>query len=89
MKYTALLLCLLTGCASSSGVLSTAPGRYTITTQASPGKGGVPAAKRMAYQEATAECTKQQRQLEILDETTASPTWTEGMASATLAFHCV
>ena len=48
----------LAGCANSSGVVKVGPDTFTISTSASPGKGGVPAAKRIAYQEAAAECAK-------------------------------
>jgi hypothetical protein len=80
----------LSGCASSSGVVKTGADRYSITVSASPGRGGVPAAKRMAYEEATAACAKQPGlSIETVDESAKSPTWTEGMAVVTLNFKCV
>ncbi len=84
------ILCALvvTGCAASSGVSKTGPNTYTLTTSASPGRGGVPAAKGAAYQEASAECTRQQRQFILINEKLSPPTWTEGMAIATLEFRC-
>ena len=80
----------ITACASSSGVIKVGPDTFTISTSASPGKGGVPAAKRIAYQEAADECTRRGG-LEVfaLSEKTASPTWTEGMASMELNFRCL
>jgi hypothetical protein len=80
---------ILSSCASSSGVLTTGPDTYTISTSASPGRGGVPEAIRMAYQEAGAECTRQGREILVLDEKSSSPTWTEGMAKATVQFRCL
>jgi hypothetical protein len=78
------------GCASSSGVVSTGADRYSVTVSASPGRGGVPAAKRMAYDEASASCSKLSgRRVETVDESAKSPTWTEGMAVVTLNFRCV
>jgi len=80
----------LTACASSSGVIKVGPDTFTISTSASPGKGGIPAAKRIAYQEASEECTRRGG-LEVftLSEKTSSPTWTEGMASMELNFRCL
>lgn len=88
VAFATLLATLFAGCASTSGVHPTGPSSFTISTQASPGRGGVPAAKRMAYEEATATCANQKRQLQVTDEETTSPTWTEGMASARLNFRC-
>ena len=80
----------LTACANSSGVVKIGPDTFTISTSASPGKGGIPAAKRIAYQEAGEECARRGG-LEVLalSEKTASPTWTEGMASMELNFRCL
>jgi hypothetical protein len=80
----------LAACASSSGVMKVGPDTFTISTSASPGKGGVPAAKRIAYQEASGECARRGG-LEVftLSETATSPTWTEGMARVDLNFRCL
>ena len=80
----------LTACANSSGVVKIGPDTFTISTSASPGKGGVPAAKRIAYQEASEECSRRGG-LEVftLSEKTSSPTWTEGMAGMELNFRCL
>jgi hypothetical protein len=79
----------LTACSNSSGVLKNGPDTYTISTSASPGKGGVPAAKRIAYQEAKEECSRQGLEVFTLSEKSASPTWTEGMANMELNFRCL
>lgn len=80
---------LLAACANSSGVVATGADTYTITVTASPGRGGVPAAKRMAYEEANAQCAKSAgHELLTVAENAASPTWTEGMAIVTLNFRC-
>lgn len=79
----------LAACANSSGVLEIGPDTFTISTSASPGKGGIPAAKRIAYQEATEECTRRGLKVFALSEKTSSPTWTEGMASMELNFRCL
>jgi hypothetical protein len=83
-------LAMLTGCSSSSGVLKVGPDTYTISTSASPGKGGIPTAKRIAYQEATVECvTKGNLEVFVLSEKSSSPTWTEGMANVEVNFRCL
>jgi len=79
----------LGGCANSSGVIKIGPDTFTISTSASPGKGGVPAAKRIAYQEAGEECSRRGLDVFTVSEKTASPTWTEGMASMELNFRCL
>lgn len=79
----------LVACANSSGVLEIGPDTFTISTSASPGKGGIPAAKRIAYQEAADECTKRGLKVFALSEKTSSPTWTEGMAGMELNFRCL
>jgi hypothetical protein len=91
MKTTLILAAALTlaACANSSGVLEIGPDTFTISTSASPGKGGVPAAKRIAYQEATAECTRRNLKVFALSEKSSSPTWTEGMAGMELNFRCL
>ena len=76
------------GCATSSGVTKTGTDTYTITTSASPGRGGVPAAKGAALKEASSECGRNGLQLSVVSATLASPTWTEGMAIATIDFRC-
>jgi hypothetical protein len=85
-----LLISSLVNCAVSSGVTKTGLNTFTISTSASPGRGGVPAAKRAAYEEAAAECNNLGNlQLFTLNETAAPPTWTEGMANFTLNFKCL
>ena len=80
---------LMSGCASSSGVFKTGPNTFSISTSASPGRGGVPAAKKMAYQEASSECQRLGLEVLTLTEKALSPTWTEGMARVELNFQCL
>jgi hypothetical protein len=81
---------MLTACSSSSGVVKIGPDTFTISTSASPGKGGVPAAKRIAYQEAGEECARRSgMEVFTMSEKTSSPTWTEGMANMELNFRCL
>lgn len=80
---------LLAGCANSSGVLKFGQETFTISTSASPGRGGVPAAKSIAYREAAAECASRGLEVFALSEKAESPTWTEGMARLDLHFRCL
>lgn len=80
---------LLSACANSSGVLKTGTDSFTISTSASPGRGGIPAAKKIAYQEANEECSRHGLEIFTVSEKAASPTWTEGMATMELNFRCL
>lgn len=79
----------IAGCANSSGAMKVGPDTYSVATSASPGKGGIPAAKRIAYEEARAECGKRGLEVFSLSEKSSSPTWTEGMANMELNFRCL
>jgi hypothetical protein len=79
----------LIACANSSGVTKTGNNTFTISTSASPGRGGVPAAKRIAYEAANKKCSSHGLELFTLSEKTSSPTWTEGMANMELTFRCL
>jgi hypothetical protein len=86
----AVALVLFAGCAVSSGVAKIGPDEFTVTTSASPGRGGVPAAKRAAYEEASSECSRRgPSEMFVKNEIASPPTWTEGMAIVTLNFRCV
>jgi len=87
---TIFVISALSACSSSSGVIKIGNNTFTISTSASPGKGGVPAAKRIAYKEANDECTRRDG-LDVftLSEKSSSPTWTEGMAKVELNFQCL
>lgn len=89
LQLTFISIVALTGCANSSGVVKIGPDTFTISTSASPGKGGVPAAKRIAYEEAGAECSRRGLEVLTLSERSSSPTWTEGMAKTELNFRCL
>lgn len=79
----------LAACSSTSGALKTGPDTFTISTSASPGKGGVTAAKRIAYTEAGAACSQRGLGILVVDEKAESPTWTDGMAHVDLNFRCL
>jgi hypothetical protein len=72
---------LLTGCATTSGVLKSGPDTYTVTASASLGGGGSSAAKKSAYEQANAECSKSGTSIDIVTERAAAPTWTDGRSS--------
>jgi len=81
---------LLVACSHSSGVIKVGPDTYTIATSASFGKGGIPAAKRIAYEEAAEQC-KQKGDLEVftLSEKSNGTTWVDGMFRFELNFRCL
>lgn len=76
-------------CSNSSGVLKMGPDTFSISTEASFGKGGIPAAKKIAYQEAGEECSKRGMEIFVLNERSAGTTFTDGMAKAELTFRCL
>jgi len=89
MRVASVVLALaLAACAHTSGVQSLGQNSYTVTASASPGAGGVPKAKAMAYADASAQCAKSGQRVADVSEQLSPPTWTEGMALATLQFRC-
>ena len=72
---------------STSGVRRTDVDTYTVTVSASLGRGGIAAAKGMAYDAAGTQCGN--RKVQKLNETARGMTWTGGMAHVTLDFKCV
>ena len=84
------LVGVIAGCSHSSGVIKVGPETYTIATSASWGKGGIPAAKRIAYEEASDQCVKQGN-LEVftLSEKSNATTWVDGMFRFELNFRCL
>ena len=76
-------------CSNSSGVLKMGPDTFSISTEASFGKGGIPAAKKIAYEEAAKECSKRGLEVFVLNERSAGTTFTDGMAKTDLTFRCL
>lgn len=79
----------ITACSNSSGVLKMGPDTFSISTEASFGRGGIPAAKKIAYQEAGNECSKRGLEVFVLNERSAGTTFTDGMAKTELTFRCL
>jgi hypothetical protein len=79
----------MSACSNSSGVLKMGPDTFSISTEASSGKGGVPAAKRIAYKEAGDECASRGLEVFVLNERSAGTTLTDGMAKSELTFRCL
>jgi hypothetical protein len=61
---------LVAGCASSSGVIAAGPDTYKVGATAYTSMGGAGTAKADAYRRAEAECAKQGRRAEVVDEAT-------------------
>lgn len=84
------LIMVIAGCSHSSGVIKIGPETFTIASSASWGKGGIPAAKRIAYEEAADQCLKLGN-LEVftLSEKSNATTWVDGMFRFELNFRCL
>jgi uncharacterized protein YcfL len=92
MKKTAFLTILalaLTGCASSSGVVRAGPDTFTVNTSASHGAGGMGAAKKAAYTEASQACAANSKKIDVVRENTTHPSWNDGMYNVDLVFRCI
>lgn len=79
---------ILAGCASSSGALRSGPDTFTVNATASPGAGGSTKAKQSAYADASQECAKQGKTINVLSERSTAPSWTDGMHAVDLVFKC-
>lgn len=80
---------LVASCASSSGALMIGQDTYALSASASPGRGGLPAAKQIAYSEANAECSRHQKSIELIDEKSTLPSFFNGMYIVDIRFKCV
>lgn len=87
MKYALIFAALLTGCASSTGVHNTDADAYAVTVEASTGKGGILAARRIANEEAAAYCAP--RVVQRIKEFDHDMSWNETTHRTTLEFKCV
>ena len=81
-------LILLTSCATSSGALKMGPDTYTISVGASPARGGVIGAKKIAYEEATKECLKSNKEMLIKSEESET-TNRVGAGNIDITFRCL
>lgn len=86
-RYCLAVVALIAGCAMSSGVLKTGPDTYTIAVHASPARGGIAGAKKIAYTKANAECDRQGRQILTVSEETGHDFPAAGRADIT--FRCL
>jgi hypothetical protein len=82
------VLTLLSGCAASSGVVKMGPDTYSVNVAASPARGGVAGAKRMAYEEASQECARAGKEILVVTERSARTTYA-GAGSIDLTFRCL
>jgi hypothetical protein len=81
-----LLVLLLSGCASSSGVYEVSPGVYSVTSSAITSFGGAGTAKGDAYKRAQATCATKGKRMELVSQS-ADANLASG--SADLTFRCV
>jgi hypothetical protein len=82
----ALLMLLLAGCASSSGVFEVSPGVYSVTSSAITSFGGAGTAKGDAYKRAQATCAAKGKRMELVTQN-ANATFASGSADVT--FRCI
>lgn len=88
-QIAALLLCaLVSGCATSSGVVKMGLDTYSINVVAAPARGGVAGAKRIAYEEANESCAKTGKELLVVNERLAR-TSDAGGGTIDLTFRCL
>ena len=87
-RLAILILAVLAGCASTSGVFRSGPDTFTVTATASPGAGGSAKAKGSAYADAARECAKSMATVDVINEKAVAPTWTDGMHTVDLVFRC-
>ncbi len=63
---------------------------FTVTGSAMPGRGGLPGARRAAFEQADAHCARRpEMQVLVLAERELAPSATEPAAFATLDFKCL
>jgi hypothetical protein len=89
MRASLVVLTLLAGCSTSSGVLQAGPNVYTITTTAAIVAGGAAGAKKSAYEQANAECAKQSKVASITSENATAPSINDGKHTVDIRFTCV
>lgn len=84
------LLFLLCSCASNSGVISLGNDRYIISKQAATGFPGVGSIRTEALQEASAECRKSGKAVEIESQTESEPPYLLGnYPRVEITFLCI
>lgn len=94
---TVVLMCILSGCASTSGVMEAAENTYIISAGAAPVRGGVEGAYSLAYEEAQRFCAQKDSRAVIIaqqDRDVYSSAWSNGSGSiaangkAKIRFKC-
>lgn len=81
-----LFVFLLSGCASSSGVVEVSPGVYSVTSSAITSFGGSGTAKGDAYKRAQATCAAKGKRMDLVSQN-ADANFASGSADVT--FRCI
>ncbi|MEJ8855814.1 hypothetical protein WKW79_14620 [Variovorax robiniae] len=90
VALSGVLLCMLAGCASNSGVIPTGSGGFLIAKQAATGFPGMGNLKAEVYQAAVAHCGKDKKEMEVTTYTESQPPFIFGnYPRAEVAFKCV
>lgn len=75
----------LGGCASTSGVIASEGGTFRVSSSAYTSMGGAGTAKGDAYKKAEAECARQNKRAEVIDEASKV---TIASGSVDVTFRC-
>lgn len=86
MKRLVLSALLLSGCASSSGVMEVSPGVYTVTSSAITSFGGAGTASGDALKKAQATCAAQGKRMDLVHQDSNA---NMASGSAQVTFRCV
>lgn len=90
-KFTVILgIALLGGCAQNSGVINYGDNQYMVSRQAATGFSGMGNLKAEALQEATVQCKKEGKEVQVTKEIDAEPPYILGNSPRTeVHFKCV
>ena len=88
MRLCLLALLICSGCTTTTGALTRAPGIYSVRAEASPGAGGIARAMRMAHADAERKCADLGGVLLPAKEDGRDAGLFDGMAVYELVFTC-
>lgn len=89
MKKIILLVLVLTGCATNSGVIPDGKDAYIVMVSGGRGFASAGELKIDAYKEAQAFCQKQDKQLESISEKSVQAGVLANSSEAELKFRCI
>lgn len=85
-----IVILIISGCASNSGVVPMGNDTYMVSRQAASGFSGMGTLKADAMREAYAECQKSNRAIEVLESNESKPPYLLGnFPKAEITFKCI